>query len=320
LEVEGYDQRLDLARDVRRGVVPAGVVIGSDYDERLLSGAEAPVELVLDQTRGSPAAIRSLVAEVIAEQGAVLQAAIFASNKAGTDVGDGLRRAAALRDDARGTDVTVQTTTVGDAGERDYLPPGIGYQAPSNLILFVFITSLAGAGLLIQSRQLRVMQRMYSTPTSARSILFGEGLARFAIAAGQALFIFGVGALIFDVDWGQPVGAFVLIAMFVLVGTSVGLLFGTIFSTPDQAGSIGPMAGIAMGMLGGCMWPLEIVPEPMRVLGHAFPHAWAMDAWIELIGRGGTLSDITTELAVLAAFVAVILPLGTWRLRRALVS
>ena len=230
-----------------------------------------------------------------------------------------MRRAEAIREDAAPT-VTVRTATVGDAAERDYLPPGIGYQAPSNLILFVFITSLAGAALLIQSRQLRVMQRMYATPTPARSILLGEGLARFAIAAGQGLFIFGVGALIFDVDWGQPIGAFVLIAMFVLVGTSVGLLFGTIFSTPDQAGSIGPMAGIAMGMLGGCMWPLEIVPEPMRILGHAFPHAWAMDAWITLIGRGGTLADITTELAVLGGFVAVILPLGTWRLRRALVA
>jgi hypothetical protein len=45
-----------------------------------------------------------------------------------------------------------------------------------------------------------------------------------------------------------------------------------------------------------------------------------MDAWIELIGRGGTIADITTELAVLAGFVAVLLPLGTWRLRRALVG
>jgi ABC-2 type transport system permease protein len=89
------------------------------------------------------------------------------------------------------------------------------------------------------------------------------------------------------------------------------MLFGTILRTPEQAGSIGSGAGIAMGMLGGCMWPLEIVPETMQRIGHAFPHAWAMDAWIELIGRGGTIADITTELAVLAGFVAVLLPLLT---------
>jgi ABC-2 type transport system permease protein len=97
-------------------------------------------------------------------------------------------------------------------------------------------------------------------------------------------------------------------------------LFGTIFSTPEQAGSVGPMAGIAMGMLGGCMWPLEIVPVSMQRIGHLFPHAWAMDAWIELVGRGGHIGDIATQLAVLAGFVVVLLPFATWRLRRVIVA
>lgn len=78
--------------------------------------------------------------------------------------------------------------------------------------------------------------------------------------------------------------------------------------------------GIGFGMLGGCMWPLEIVPESMQRLGHIFPHAWAMDAWIELIGRGGGFGDILTELAVLAGFIAVLFPLGAWRLHRAITA
>jgi ABC-2 type transport system permease protein len=319
IKLETYDDRTALAKDVRRSAVPAGIVIPEDYDSELASSKPADVELLIDQTRGSPAAVRSIIAEVLADQGAALQAAIFTSRQARVDIDDALvraRRTAASLENSVG----IEAETVGRSEGNDYLAPGIGYQAPSNLILFVFITSLAGSALIIQSRQLRVMQRMYATPTSTGSILFGEGLARFSIAGFQALFIFMVGAFVFDVDWGQPIGAAALIVLFVLVGTSVGILFGTIFSTPDQAGTIGSMSGIAMGMLGGCMWPLEIVPEPMRVAGHIFPHAWAMDAWIELIGRGGTIADITTELAVLAGFVAVLLPLGTWRLRRALVG
>lgn len=314
-----YDDRLDLAKDVRRGVLPAGVVIPRGYGSNLLKGEAVDVELLIDQTRGSPVAVRSLLAEVIADQGADLQAAGFASERSGRPIRTTLSEARSSKGQLSGVAVGVESSTVGKR-EETFLAPGIGYQAPSNLILFVFITSLAGSALLIQSRQLRVMQRMYATPTPARSIVFGEGMARFAIAAYQALFIFGVGSLVFGVDWGDPLGAAVLVILFVLVGTSVGMLFGTIFSTPDQAGTIGSMAGIAMGMLGGCMWPLEIVPPAMRTAGHAFPHAWAMDAWIELIGRGGSIADITTELAVLAGFVAVLLPLGVWRLRRALVS
>jgi ABC-2 type transport system permease protein len=319
LEVKRYDAREDLAKDVRRGSIPAGVVIPADYDERLLASKPADVELVLDLTRGSPGHVRSLVAEVISEQGAEMQAAMFAAKRTGTDIEDALVVARDSKKQLSGVAIGVDSETIGRAGQ-DYIPPGIGYQAPSNLILFVFITSLAGAALLIQSRQLRVMQRMYSTPTSSRTILAGEALARFVIAAYQAVFIFVVGTLVFGVDWGDPLGAAAVIVLFVLVGTAVGMLFGTIFTTPEQAGSVGAMAGIAMGMLGGCMWPLEIVPEPMRIAGHVFPHAWAMDAWIKLIGRGGSLADITTELAVLAGFALVLFPIGTWRLRRALVS
>jgi ABC-2 type transport system permease protein len=67
------------------------------------------------------------------------------------------------------------------------------------------------------------------------------------------------------------------------------------------------------------MWPLAIVPEPMRLAGHLFPHAWAMDAFIDLISEDAGLAGIAGQLAVLAGFAAVLLAVATWRLRRALV-
>jgi ABC-2 type transport system permease protein len=320
VELKAYDDAETLAKDVRRGVVPAGVVIPPDYDAKLLSGKPVDVELVLDQTRGSPAGVRSAIAQAVGAQGAELQAAIFTSRHTNAPVTATLAQARRTSELFRSTEIGVAAHTVGSGEEDEYLPPGIGYQAPSNLILFVFITSVAGSALLIRSRQLRVTQRMYATPTTARTIVVGEMLARVAIAGYQAVLILVAGTLFFGVDFGDPLAAAVLVAVFVLVGTSVGMLMGTVFSTPEQAGSIGPMAGIAMGMLGGCMWPLEIVPEAMQRIGHLFPHAWAMDAWIELIGRDGGLGSITTQLAVLAGFVVVLLPLATWRLRRSIVA
>ena len=114
--------------------------------------------------------------------------------------------------------------------------------------------------------------------------------------------------------------ALLLTVTFALVATGVGMLGGSVLRNAEQATSIGPPVGIALGMLGGCMWPLAIVPEPMRVLGHLFPQAWAMDAFIALIARNTGLGGITRELAVLAAFAAVLLALAVWRLRRTLVG
>jgi ABC-2 type transport system permease protein len=184
----------------------------------------------------------------------------------------------------------------------------------------VFITSLAGAAGLIEARRLGVTRRLVATPTSTGTILFGEALSRFAVAILQGLIIFGVGWLVFGVDWGDPPAALLLVTVFALVGTGVGMLLGAVLGNAEQATSIGPPVGIALGMLGGCMWPLAIVPEPMRVVGHLFPQAWAMDAFIALIAKDAGLAGITRQLAVLAAFAAALLVLATWRLRKALVG
>ena len=98
------------------------------------------------------------------------------------------------------------------------------------------------------------------------------------------------------------------------------MLSGAVFKTPDQACSIGPVVGIAFAMLGGCMWPLEIVPDAVRTLGHATPHAWAVDAWITLLSRAGDITDIGAELAVLAGFAVGMEALATTVLQRRLSS
>jgi ABC-2 type transport system permease protein len=121
---------------------------------------------------------------------------------------------------------------------------------------------------------------------------------------------------VFGVSWGDPVAATALVGAWALVGTGAGVLSGTLFRTPEQASSIGPSFGIAFGMLGGCMWPLEIVPEAMRTIGHVVPHAWAVDAWTVLLSRGGGLADIALQLLVLTGFAGVLLLLATTRLQR----
>jgi linearmycin/streptolysin S transport system permease protein len=300
LDARAYDDTDALRKAVRRGVVSAGVVLPAGYDQALRAGRAAEVTFVVDQTRPAPAPVRSAISAVVARQAAEVKAARFAADNAGVGAGPG-----------RGDH---HRRPRGRAADRLQL------HRPANLVLFVFITSLAGAAGLIEARRLGVIRRMLATPTTASTILFGEALSRFAVALLQGMIIFLVGWLVFGVDWGDPPAALLLVVTFALVGTGVGMLLGSVLRNAEQATSIGPPIGIALGMLGGCMWPLAIVPQPMRVVGHLFPQAWAMDAFIALIAKGATVSGIALQLAVLAAFAAVLLALATWRLRRTLVG
>jgi ABC-2 type transport system permease protein len=93
---------------------------------------------------------------------------------------------------------------------------------------------------------------------------------------------------------------------------------GSVLRTEQQAGSIGLLLGLGLAALGGAMVPLELFPGTMRLVAHFTPHAWAGDAFAELLRHGGTVADILPQLGVLAAFAAVLLGLGSWRLRAAL--
>ena len=144
-------------------------------------------------------------------------------------------------------------------------------------------------------------------PVHARTIIAGEALTYFLLALVQSALIVTVGSIVFGVSWGNPLAAALLVIMWALVGAGAGLLSGTFFRTPEQASAIGPTAGIALAMLGGCMWPLSIVSATMREIGHITPQAWAVDAWTSLLSRHGPLTTILPQLGVLAAFAAVLL-------------
>lgn len=68
------------------------------------------------------------------------------------------------------------------------------------------------------------------------------------------------------------------------------------------------------------MVPLEIFPPVMERIAHVTPHAWALDALGEVIGRGGGVADVLPELGVLAAYGAVLLTAATSLFRRTITT
>jgi ABC-2 type transport system permease protein len=316
LELRAYPDEAALRRAVRRGIVAAGVVIPPSYDARLRSGEIVDVTFLADQ-RQPPLRVRALVQAAVAEQGALVQAASFAARNGAGPFDAALGRARRLAASAAPTTASVEN--LGRAHPR-IIGVGFGYQAQASLVLFVFITSLAGAGAIVGSRKLGITRRMLAAPTPPSAIVLGQTLGYFTIALGQSLFIVTAGLALFRVKWGDPVAAGALVALWALVGTGVGTLFGTLFRTEEQAISVGPPVGIALGMLGGCMWPLAIVPPVMRTLGHLVPHGWAMDAWIRITVFGAGLTDVARDLVVLTGVATALLVIATLRLRRTLAA
>jgi ABC-2 type transport system permease protein len=192
------------------------------------------------------------------------------------------------------------------------------YPAAANLVLFTFINSLAVAGVIVESRRLGVTRRVLAGPVAPSTLVVGYATSRFVLALLQGLVVVVAGAVLFGVPWGDPVAVAALLVSFSAVAAAAAVLIGAIARTPEQTQSIGIPLGIAMGMLGGALWPLELVPAWLRQVGHLTPHAWAMDGWIAVVFDGAGVADIALELGVLAAFGLVLGTVGATALRRSI--
>jgi ABC-2 type transport system permease protein len=312
LEVRHYPSLSAATTAVSRGEVATAVVLPKDMDAALRSGRAVGVAVLADQSNSTQQAAAAAVRSVVAREGARVQAAYFASSQALGSYEANLNTAAGLQQTMPQSRVV---SRVVDSNSQT-LPQGFSYSAPTMLVLFVFLTALASGGVIIETRQLGLYERMAVAPIRRSAIVVGETLAYFTVALVQAALIVLIGAVVFGVSWGNPAAAACLVVIWALVGAGAGVLSGTLFRTPEQAGAIGPPIGIALAMLGGCMWPLSIVSNFMRQLGHVTPQAWAVDSWTDLLSRGGTLASIAPKLAVLAAFAAGLLLLSAIRLRK----
>lgn len=184
----------------------------------------------------------------------------------------------------------------------------------------MFVTSLGAAGQLIESRRIGASRRMLSTPTSAGTVLLGETLGRFLIALFQGAVIVFASLVLFGVTWGDPLASAAVVVQFALVGTAAAMMLGSASNNAEQASSLGVFFGLGLAALGGCMVPLEFFPDTMRAIAHATPHAWAMDAFTEVIGGSGGVGDILLELAVLGGAAVVMMFVAVGTLRRSIVG
>lgn len=302
-----YADVSDARSALRRAELDAVVVVPAGLDDDVRAGRSVTVRVLVEPSGSGGHAVVSSDSAVVAGHGARLQAARFATDEAGGAFDGNL--AAAREAERASSPIAVHAETVN--GQSDYLPLGYSYSTRTMLVLFVFINALAGGAAIVQTRRTGVYARALAAPVSARTLVAGETIAYFLPALLQSALIVGIGALAFDVAWGDPAAAGVLVTVWALVGTGAGVLAGALFRTPEQVHAVGPALGIGLGiglgMLGGCMWPPALVPGWLRATGHAVPHAWAVDAWTTLLSRDGDLWSVVKDLAVLAAFAAALL-------------
>ncbi|MFH1279005.1 MAG: ABC transporter permease [Candidatus Eisenbacteria bacterium] len=197
------------------------------------------------------------------------------------------------------------------------LPDGYLLSVPGNLIMFVLIVALTGGAATVAAEAGRGhLRRLGASPAARHEVFLGKLFGSALIALTQIAFLLAASVLLFRIDWGNdPVGLGLVLLLFALTAASIGVFLGLLVRKPETAAAAGVLTTLVMASLGGCWWPLELVSDTMRTVGHLFPTAWALGALFDLAAYGKTTAEIAPKLFMLLAYATFFSVLGSRLLR-----
>jgi ABC-2 type transport system permease protein len=184
------------------------------------------------------------------------------------------------------------------------------------LIIWVFIPLLGTSELMAYERVWGTLRRLVTTPTRKPTFLIGIITGQLSSGLVQMLMLVAIGVVLLKVPWGQnPLALLLLLVSFGLAAVAMGTMFGTFTRTPSQANGLSIALGMVMGLLGGCMLPLEMFPPAVANVAKILPTTWAMMGMTQLTVYNAGLLQILPYAAVLLGFSVVFFIVGIWRFR-----
>jgi len=190
------------------------------------------------------------------------------------------------------------------------------YVIPGYLVMFVFFAAALGAEAIVRERQNHTLERLLATSVKREAILGGIFTGTAAKGLIQILIFWTVGILAFKLDLGlSPAAVIILSILMVIMSAAFALMLATLARTERAAGSIAVVVSLVLAPLGGCWWPLFILPNWMQFLAKITPHGWANDGFSKLMVFGADFGAAIPDMLALVGFALVFGIIAIWRFR-----
>jgi linearmycin/streptolysin S transport system permease protein len=187
---------------------------------------------------------------------------------------------------------------------------------PSYTVMFTFFLVLSVGWLFVAERKHGTLARLRAAPLTRGQILAGKLLPCLAVSLAQGLFLFLAGRIIFGMTWGsRPELLLAVVVCTSIAAVGLAVLVASIARTETQVAVYGTLLVLVLGGVSGSLMPRDLMPEKMKTASLATPHAWALDAYAQLLATPTPdVTLISTACAVLVAFGAAFTALAWWRM------
>ncbi len=283
LEVETGSEEEERAA-IKDGDRNAVIIIPEGFGEKIMSGQQAEVTSIINQSEVSTAQITSsTINGIMGEVGREIQARMEQGPS-----GAASRQVIAVNEEA--------AQDVDDFEYIDFMVPGL-------LAMVLMFGGLAGYSLEIANyREKGILRRIKVSPLSLAMFLTAGIVSVLLFTLAQTVLLIAIGSLGFGMKIS---GNYLYIAALVLIGAlsflALGFLIASLTRNMRSAGLASQAIAMPMMFLSGIFFPVEFVPVPLKVIAQCLPLYYLGDALREVMINSASLLDVWVDILVLVA-------------------
>jgi len=300
-----WDTEATLQAAVKEGQAELALLIPADFSNKLESGNRPRVKLLRKEVQPWNVALeQELSAE--AEQLAALTRAASLSRDGGA--GQVLSR---MLDERGKHRISLQRADATEGRSK------VSFNVIVNgvMLMFMMLAINQSVQVVMEDREKRTMARMYAAPLRAYEIALGNFFGSLFVGTIQLVIVLAATRFIFSYNFGIGFLPHLLILeCFLLAVIGLATAVAGLVRNVDQLSQLNNLVVSPTCMLGGCFWPLGIMPDFMQKISNFTPQKWAMEA-LSRMAFGNELSDILLPLGILLLFAAVLLAFGAYVLQ-----
>jgi ABC-2 type transport system permease protein len=264
----------------------------SDFEQRLATGQQAPLQLILDGRNSSTAG--SAAAHV---------GAIVASYNQSLGAGAG----------SMGINVVRRAWYNPNLESRWQLLPAM--IAALSMLQTLLIAALSVA----REREQGTFDQLLVTPMTPMQILIGKAVPSIMVGLIQSTIILLVIRFWFQIPInGSPWLIYLGLVSFTIAAVGVGLSISALSVSMQQAMLYTFLLIMPLMLLSGLLTPVRNMPEVLQIATYVNPLRFGIDLVRRVYLEGAGLHEIAFDFVPLLALAAVTLPLAAWLFRNRL--
>ena len=323
--LKDYDEAY---RAVEEGELGGFIAFPADFTEGIMTGSGTRIEVIADagaiNYRAALNGFAGAIASHLGTQSVILGSSIALLVEGGMIAADeeSINRVVqqmmadiSAGQGAADAEMSYVSFNIEKVGEVEAENPA-NYVIPGYLVMFVFFAAAVTAETIVRERQNHTLERLLASSVKRWAVLGGVYTGTLIRGLVQILIFWIAGILIFNIDLGiAPAAVIILSILMVIMSSAFALMLATLARTERSAGSIAVVTALLLAPLGGCWWPLFILPRWLQNLAKISPHAWANTGFNKLMLFGADFSAVVPEMLALVGFAVVFALIAIWRFR-----